>query len=80
MLTFVKTFLAKTITLDVEPSDTIDNVKTKLQDQEGFPLCQQHIFFATQLLDGGHTLSYYNIQQEATLFLMLHLHGGWRRL
>ncbi len=76
MLIFVKTFLMKIITLDVKPSNTIDNVKTKLQDQEGFPLCQQHIFFATQLLDGGHTLSYYNIKQEATLFLMLRLCGG----
>jgi large subunit ribosomal protein L40e len=51
MLIFVKIFPAKIITLDVEPSDTIDNIKTKLQEQEGIPLCQQYLFFARQLLE-----------------------------
>jgi hypothetical protein len=80
MLIFVKIFPAKIIMRYVEPSDTIDIIKTKLQEQEGIPLFQQHLFFARQRLEGGRTLGYYGIEKEATLFLMLRLRGGRRRL
>ena len=72
MQIFIKTLTGKTITLDVEASDTIDNIKSKIEDETGIPPYEQHLIFEGKELQNGRTVEYYKLQHRA------HINMVWR--
>lgn len=73
---FVKTLTGKTITLEISPSETIEDVKLRIQDREGVSADQQRLIFAEKQLQSNQLVSEYGIKKDSTLHLVLNLCGG----
>ena len=76
MQIFIKTLTEKTIALDVETSDKIDNIKQKIYEKEGIQPDEQMLIYANKHINDDKVLSSYNVQKDSTLHLMMRLLGG----
>merc|ERR1712157_73557 len=78
MQLFVKTLTGKTVSIEVEEGEAIEDVKAKIAEKEGVPPEQQRIIFGGQQLQDGKTIDDYDIEDDCTLHLVLRLRGGGR--
>ena len=75
MQIYIKTLTGKTLVLDIDPCDTIENINNKIEEKEGIPPAHQKLIFKGNLLNPERTLADYNIQKDSTLHLILYLRG-----
>jgi ubiquitin len=80
MQLFVKTLTGKTVSIEIEEGESIEDVKAKIAEKEGIPPEQQRIIFGGQQLQDGKTVDDYNIGDDATLHLVLRLRGGLKNI
>jgi len=76
MQLFVKTLTGKTVSIEVEEGESIEDVKAKIAEKEGIPAEQQRLIFGGQQLQDAKTLDDYDVGDDATLHLVLRLRGG----
>jgi len=76
MQLMVKTLEGKTVTVDVEPDESIESIKAKIHEKEGIPPEQQRLIFGGKQLEADKSLEDYGIEEDATLHLVLRLRGG----
>uniref|UniRef100_A0A7S1TUS4 Ubiquitin-like domain-containing protein n=1 Tax=Phaeomonas parva TaxID=124430 RepID=A0A7S1TUS4_9STRA len=76
MQLMVKTLEGKTVTVDVEPDESIESIKAKIHEKEGIPPEQQRLIFGGKQLEADKSLEDYGIEDDATLHLVLRLRGG----
>lgn len=75
MQIFVKSLTGKTITLNVEPGDSIDSIKEKIADREGISAQDQRLIFGGKQLESDRTIADYNLTANSTIHLVLRLRG-----